>query len=133
MCINCNCNKCINVKLNMENGIWYHLSDSPKLKSMNLGDTGNLYDLFPDSILGLKKDNFIILSKPQNTIWCSAGSWLYDCYHEGDHDEIAVDINCLKITINDNNYQRKILRIRNIDELTDFNNNYLLTYNIDWE
>ena len=76
MCINCQCKKCSIVNENMKNGIWYHFTNNIPLIT-----EGNLLDIFPND----KINSITIRGKPKNVIWCSAGSWLFDPYHDQIH------------------------------------------------
>ncbi len=115
MCIKCDCEKCLKVKFNLKNDLWYHLTKI----NLPLGQRGNLYDLFPND----KEKNILIKDKPKNVLWCSAGTWLYDPYHDMEHMNTKSTISKI-LLITKISSDVNILRITNVKELIDFRKQY---------
>lgn len=125
MCITCTCHRCQKVRDNIKNDLWYHSSLSTI--SLPLGQTDNLFNLFP-----LDKKTKESTGKPNNVIWCSAGTWIYNPYHE-DYvcgGDLSITSNrCLLIKdIADAN----VLRIKTIEDLLVFGKTYG-TSKIKWD
>lgn len=111
----CGCYKCNIVRQNLLEDKWIHLTSDPAPD----GELPN--DFFRDPVL--KKD---FGNKPEGCIWFSAGSWLYDPYHDGHdyednndphHNTSEHNVVVVKSPIN-------ILRITTFNELCSFHDKY---------
>jgi hypothetical protein len=113
----CVCKKCNIVRNNISIDKWYH---------MTYKKVENIDDFFHEP--KLRKH---ISAKPEGCIWFSAGSWLYDPYsdHSDCHDEKEENnINVISVTNPVN-----ILKITNLQELINFNDQYKKGSLINWE
>lgn len=109
----CSCKCCHQVSLNAKSNTWFH---SGKIR----GKIGDIVSDYFESRPG----KFGVGSKPYegNDIWFSNGSWLFDCYCEGSHDDTynyGFDYPKVKITNPIN-----ILQVNKRKELIEFVRKY---------
>ena len=115
---NCICNKCNIVRDNILKNKWYHYTNKEV-------DSTTINNYFHKPLL----DKFIDY-KPEGCIWFSAGSWLFDPYCDG-HDLKKNDV-CEHNVITVEN-PINILKITNLEELLNFNEEYKKRELIDWK
>jgi hypothetical protein len=86
----CNCWRCKNTYDNYQNKIWLHkgtgLYDKETFNALPLNMPLNFNETFRN-IEFEKRKYTTRADKPFGCIWFSAGSWLYDCYCDGDHSK----------------------------------------------
>lgn len=112
----CDCDKCKKVAENSKNEIWMHL---PHNNDIVLTGKSVIVKNFFRPLIQSTDLNFASV-KPVNVIWFSNGSWIFDSFCEGSHDNMpphAANVAIIKSPKN-------ILNISTIDELDAFAEKY---------
>jgi hypothetical protein len=120
MCIKCECKLCAKVRTNIEQFQWYHLSRLDTTQ-WQVGSSGELSSIYPNH---KSQKSIKIIGKPDNCVWASCGSWLYDSYH-GEHYPKTPDLELYHPTLFKlfkliPKTTANILRIKNVQELETF-------------
>jgi hypothetical protein len=132
----CSCWRCQKTYNYIQKQIWVHRGigrfDEKTFREYKSGTKLNINEIFEipkfeTYFKNLEEKNLIVADrKPIGCIWFSAGSWLYDSYCDGSHDEMVDIVNKRRIIMTSN--PLNILRITTFEELNIFIEKYAIKY-----
>ncbi len=121
--MDCQCRNCDMVRANALNDVWIHKGrGNMTLEQFNNVEVGtSVKFIFDQPIRRSKYNGFGFDDKPKNVIWFSNGTWLYDPYCGGCHEDNTTKVDKKVVVIKS---PKNILRISTITELEAFINKY---------
>jgi hypothetical protein len=120
--INCKCSKCEIVKKNIQLGKYIHYT-----KDLNL-DNNSFIELKPNIT---STGGFC---KPNNVLWCSGGTWLFDQYCEQNHlDENDIIQEKVLVIDTEKHPLKNIIIVDDIHKFQQFNKLFLKGQKINWD